>query len=967
MKTNQSDYQQKIISLLTKRNLYLFFFGALLGLVAGGLFFYSYKTQVIRTTKYQELKAITRLKFHQITQWRKEHINDARILSEDMHLSQSFESWQMRPNGTFEKFYLQNRLKSIQKNNDYQRLILTNPEGEILLSYPDSKQALNPGSTEWIKEVMLSKTVMFGGFFYNPKFNRINVQSFVPLINAAGKAIAVVVILIDPYRSFYPLIESWPIPSTSAETSILRKKGDQFLVLNKLRHRSDTAMKLTIPITKLIQSSVQAVQGYRGVFEGIDYRGVDVLAQIQPIGHSNWFLVTKVDAQEFLAQAHYLFYEIIILICLALLITSLATGLLYYFRQNIISKNLYLTQHQLAEKGMWFQNTIYSIYDGVIITDNTGHIRQMNPVAETFSSWTEKEAIDKPLEQVLYIIDEASGVKVENPVTQVIKMGKVIETTHQTLLVNRDGIERPIAHRGAPICSLNGDIVGVVLIFRDLTEASQKQKLIPENQALLNLMIENSPLLIYLINPKGKFLMVNRKMASILDHTADQIVDKLIEDFASNKLIPKRKTPDEELFISKNPQVEEVEIEDTDGKHIYLTTKFPVLDTNGDLFAVGGISTNITHHRFLESTVDKEETQYQALVESAPDHFYILNLKGVYLYSNDRLTDIKVSRGSHILGERIEDVIDRKTAALFRSKLDQVIETHKPIHFEYQTSNARGHLIKIENTFYPIIKEEKIWAVGGFERDITECYRLEKQYRLVEKIEAIDQLVGGMAYDLNSMLAVIIGYAKICIKELAPMDPLYSDLKEILVAARRSKEITDPLLAFAQRQRIIPQIINVNRIVHDSKGMLRRLIGEDIELKIIPDNDLWPIKIDPSQLCQVLANLAINAKDAIDQKGTITIDLTNIVLDEKNCREHIEFKCGEYVLLSFRDTGSGMEESIKDKVYDPFFTTKTNGEGNGLGLSKVYGIIKQNKGFMIIDSKPGIGSTFKIFLPRILK
>jgi PAS domain S-box-containing protein len=468
LKINQSDYQQKIILLLTKRNLYLLFFGAALGVAIGGFFFYSYRAQTIRTIKYQELKAVIQLKLHQIMQWREEHINDARILSEDMHLSQSFESWRRRPNGTFEKFYLQNRLQSIQKNNDYQRVILTNPEGELLLSYPDSRQTLNPESTDWIKEVMLSKTAMFGGFFYNPKFNHINVQSFVPLINAAGKVVAVVVIVIDPYRSFFPLIKSWPIPNTSAETLIVRKKDDQFLVLNELRHRSDTAMKLTLPIKELIRSSAQTVQDNRGFFEGIDYRGVNVLAQIQPIGRSNWFMVTKVNTQEFLSQVHYLFLEIITLVSLALLITGLVTCLLYYFRQNNISKNLYLIQHQLAEKGKWFQNTFYSINDGIVTTDNTGCICQMNPAAQMLCGWTEKEAVNKPLEQVLCIIDEASGAEVENPATQVLEMGNAIKTTRRTLLVDRDGIERPVTHKGAPICSFNGDIIGVVLILRDL-------------------------------------------------------------------------------------------------------------------------------------------------------------------------------------------------------------------------------------------------------------------------------------------------------------------------------------------------------------------------------------------------------------------------------------------------------------------------------------------------------------------
>ncbi|WP_319405332.1 transporter substrate-binding domain-containing protein [uncultured Desulfosarcina sp.] len=241
---------------------------------------------------------------------------------------------------------------------------------------------------------------------------------------------------------------------------------------------------------------------------------------------------------------------------------------------------------------------------------------------------------------------------------------------------------------------------------------------------------------------------------------------------------------------------------------------------------------------------------------------------------------------------------------------------------------------------------------------------LEKQLIQAQKMESVGRLAGGVAHDFSNMLSVIIGYTELCIDQVEPEDSLYEDLETILKAAKRSTEITRQLLAFARRQTIAPKVLDLNRTVESMLKMLRRLIGEDIDLSWNPKAGLWPVKMDPSQIDQILANLCVNARDAIADVGKITIETDMVTFDESYCAGHMGFVPGEFVMLAVSDDGCGMDRETQDKIFEPFFTTKGAGKGTGLGLATVYGIVKQNEGFINVYSEPGKGSSFKIYLPK---
>ena len=305
-------------------------------------------------------------------------------------------------------------------------------------------------------------------------------------------------------------------------------------------------------------------------------------------------------------------------------------------------------------------------------------------------------------------------------------------------------------------------------------------------------------------------------------------------------------------------------------------------------------------------------------------------------------------------------------------EMRKMVETGEPV--------PSGELLLMhkDGSRVPVISHHTIVRVPGraqelfcLDIDITELKQaeaerkiLQEQLNQAQKMEAVGRLAGGVAHDFNNMLGVILGYVELASEKIDSNQDLYSDLKEIQKAAQRSADLTKQLLTFARKQIIAPKMLDLNDTVDSMLKMLRRLIGEDIDLIWLPGAQLWPIKIDPTQIDQILANLCVNARDAITDVGKLTIETQTKVFDQEYCARRTGFMPGDYVMLSVTDNGCGMNKETLDNLFEPFFTTKEIGKGTGLGLATIYGIVKQNKGFINVYSEPGQGTTFKIYLPR---
>lgn len=280
---------------------------------------------------------------------------------------------------------------------------------------------------------------------------------------------------------------------------------------------------------------------------------------------------------------------------------------------------------------------------------------------------------------------------------------------------------------------------------------------------------------------------------------------------------------------------------------------------------------------------------------------------------------------------------------------------------EIMTGLFSAQLIHLKNESWILAS---INDITERKRAEAEKARLEEQFHQAQKLESIGRLAGGVAHDFNNMLSVILGHTEMALAQLDPIQPLFADLEEIRKAAQRSANLTRQLLAFARKQTVTPKMLDLNDTVESMLKMLRRLIGEDIDLAWLPRTGVWPVKVDPSQIDQILVNLCINARDAIEGVGKVTIETDMATFDQADCNDHAGFTPGEYALLAVSDNGCGMDKETLDNIFEPFFTTKRVDQGTGLGLATVYGIVKQNNGFINVYSEPGYGATFKIYLPR---
>ncbi len=310
------------------------------------------------------------------------------------------------------------------------------------------------------------------------------------------------------------------------------------------------------------------------------------------------------------------------------------------------------------------------------------------------------------------------------------------------------------------------------------------------------------------------------------------------------------------------------------------------------------------------------------------------------------------------------DIVHRDfRASVMKQSKERMEGKEVPKHYEYQILKKSGEAIWIDFSGALINYDGKP-AIIASAYDITERKNLEEQLLQSQKMEGIGRLAGGVAHDYNNILGIIIGYSELIMDKMKKTSPVYNYVEMIASAAKRGSDITRQLLAFARRETVSPRVLNPNEAIQSLQQILQRLIGENVKLIVHPQKDIWNVKIDRTQLDQILVNLATNARDAIDDVGTITIETSNVSMDQAYTQNRLDFASGEYVMISFTDTGEGMSKETMEKIFEPFFTTKSKGQGTGLGLSTVYGIVKQNGGSINVYSEPISGTTFKIYLRR---
>lgn len=458
----------------------------------------------------------------------------------------------------------------------------------------------------------------------------------------------------------------------------------------------------------------------------------------------------------------------------------------------------------------------------------------------------------------------------------------------------------------------------------------------------------------------GKVVDVNPFLLQLLGYSYDALCGKHIWELGVFKDIAASKDAFQALQDNEYIRYEDLPLETQDGQaiavefvsNVYLVDRRKVIQCN---------IRDITAHKRAKA----ERTRLMAAIEQVGEGIFVTDAQGTIQFVNPAFKRMTGYSGKEAVGQNLRILKSGEQDELLYRNLWETISGGKTWSGRMVNKRKDGTLYTEETTISPVRDAlGQIVNYVGVGRDITDHLRLTAQFQHAQKMEAVGLLAGGVAHDYNNMLTVILGYAELAQRKVDPGQSVHGDLEEIIKAGNRSTGITRQLLTFARKQTIIPVVLDLNKAVTNMLNMLRRLLGEGIDLVWLPGKELALIKMDPVQVDQMLANLCLNARDAIADVGKITIETGDVVFDEAYCADHIGFVAGEYVLLAVSDNGCGMDKETLDQIFEPFFTSKAAGQGTGLGLSMVYGIVKQNHGFINVYSEPGKGTTFRIYLSR---
>ncbi|ABW69068.1 PAS domain S-box protein [Desulfosudis oleivorans] len=946
---------------------------ALLAIIAGGGWFYDFQHKQQLSRVEANLTAIARLKADQITRWRAERTGDAAMLMDRRSLVRDIADYFTAPAEAIVG-EIKRRFTDLQASYHYANILLVDPDGRVQVSLNGHDVIDHNGFVGALATALFDRRPVFTELHTEKDGSSPHISVVAPLY-ANDQPLGAIILISNARAFLFPLIQSWPVPSRSAETLLVRRDGDHVLFLNDLRHQPNSGLKLRIPLSRADLPAVMAVTGYTGVTRAKDYRNADVVAVTLPVPGSPWFIVSKMDEAEAFAEWHFRSALILALILVGSGIITVLGAAFWLRERKKQYQLLFQSETDRRMEAERYRTTLRSIGDAVIVTDAAGRVTLLNPVAESLTGWKEPEAKGQRVEDVFRIANEETGAIVESPVARVLREGRVVGLANHTILIARDGARRPIADSGAPVRDDAGDIISVVLVFRDQTEEQAAQKALRDSEQKYRRLYESMTDAFVAVDLAGRVQEYNPAFQSMVGYTDRELHELTYQDLTPEKWHSLETAVVEDQILKRGySDVYEKEYRRVDGTVFPVELRtFLIRDEAASPIGMWAIVRDITGRKQAEAALLEKTGLLQSITDNIFDMVSIADVQGQLRFINAAHRQTLGYEPDALIGTDVMSLVHPDDRDLVATAMtDGFLSQSRHRMVEYRCKRADGGYVWVE-TVGDVLRD-----LDGNPKDLlfssrdisvrkqaeAEKERLSAQLMQAQKMESVGRLAGGVAHDFNNMLNVILGHAELALDQVGPDDPLREDLTEIFDAARRSAEITKQLLAFARRQIIVPRTVYLNDTVEKMLKMLRRLIGEDIDLAWKPGSGLWPVYADAAQIDQILANLCLNARDAIDGTGRITIETQNTALDEAYCAGHAEFVSGEYVVLSVSDDGRGMDKVTMDNLFEPFFTTKNVNEGTGLGLATVYGIVRQNNGFINVYSEPGHGATFRIYLPR---
>ena len=530
-------------------------------------------------------------------------------------------------------------------------------------------------------------------------------------------------------------------------------------------------------------------------------------------------------------------------------------------------------------------------------------------------------------------------------------------------LKRKDGTPIWVLENGTLVDPGHGQPAFIEGTFTDITERKLAEERLRESQERFKGLFENALLGLYRTTTDGRVLMANPALCQMLGfQSVEELKRRNLEEYGF--AVFHSRDEFKRVIEEKNVIVGwEAVWKRADGTKLFVRESARAIhDDSGRLLYYEGTVEDMTERKRTE----EENLRLITAIEQSAEGVVITDTGGSIQYVNPAFTRITGYSREEALGNNPRILKSGLHELAFYRQMWRTILGGATWHGEVVNRRKDGSLYTEEMNIAPVRSPSgEITHFIATKQDITARKELEQQFRQAQKMEAVGRLAGGVAHDFNNLLTIINGYSQLLLEKLEPGSPMRAQVVEIQKSGERAADLTQQLLAFSRRQVLSPQVLDLNQVIRDTDKMLRRLIGEDVECRTVLYPELWMVRADPGQIAQILMNLGVNARDAMPQGGTLTIETSNADLTEAYTSFHAQITPGHYVVLVVGDTGVGMDRETQSHIFEPFFTTKEQGKGTGLGLATVYGIVKQSGGYIWVYSEPGKGATFKIYLPSV--